>query len=165
MIILLKKEKKNNFKASLKAMLQPFSSSVLFLVLTGAALILPNLAVPVLSRIFIDEIWIKQAKDWFMPLLAGLAFTALLRGIITWIQQQYLIKLEFNIAVRTAAKYFKHILKLPAEFFMQRSPNELGQEASALRFFGSDDDRPACKYTVKPFDDYFLFIPAGLVRS
>lgn len=118
---------KSNFKDSLISRLKPFSSTILFLILTGMALILPNLAVPVLSKIYVDEVWLKETRSWIAPLLAGLVLTALLRGVITWVQQHYLVKLELNLAVRSSAKFLSHLLKLPTEFYTQRSPNELGQ--------------------------------------
>lgn len=118
---------KSNFKTALISRLKPYSSAVLFLFLTGIALVLPNLSIPVLSKIYIDEIWVKEVKNWVAPLLGGLLITALLRGIITWVQQHYLIKLEMNLAVRSSAKFLVHLLRLPTEFYTQRSPNELGQ--------------------------------------
>lgn len=118
---------KDNFYASLKERLKPFFSAILFLLLTGAALIIPNISVPIISKIYIDEVWIKEIKNWIYPLLGGLLITAFLRGLFTYIQQHFLVKLELGLAVKSASKFFRHLLKLPTEFYTQRSPNELGQ--------------------------------------
>jgi NHLM bacteriocin system ABC transporter peptidase/ATP-binding protein len=118
---------KSSFKESLMIRLKPFASTIYFLILTGVALILPNLALPALSKIYIDEVWLKETRNWIAPLLGGIAVTTLLRGVITWIQQKYLVRLEMNLSVRFSAKFLARLLKLPTEFYTQRSPNELGQ--------------------------------------
>jgi ABC-type bacteriocin/lantibiotic exporter with double-glycine peptidase domain len=119
-------EKAGNQNTTFKALnsrLKPFYPAVLFLLLTGVALIVPNLAIPVLSKIYIDEVWIKQTNDWAIPLLCGLLLTGILRGLYTWMQERYLFKLETGLAVTSSAKFLKHLLKLPMEFYTQRSPN------------------------------------------
>jgi len=118
---------KSTFYASLSKRLKPFTTSILFLLLTGLALAIPNIIVPIISKIFIDEVWIKETGNWVIPLLTGLLLAALLRGTFTYIQQNYLVKLRVGISVKTSSKFFSHLLKLPAEFYTQRSPNELGQ--------------------------------------
>jgi ABC-type bacteriocin/lantibiotic exporter with double-glycine peptidase domain len=54
-----------------------------------------------------------------------MALTAALRGILTWIQQHYLLKLERKISITTSAKFLWHLLHLPDEFFSQRSAGEI----------------------------------------
>ncbi|HPO55995.1 MAG TPA: NHLP family bacteriocin export ABC transporter peptidase/permease/ATPase subunit [Ignavibacteriaceae bacterium] len=118
---------KNTFYSSLKKRLLPFLSPLLFLLLTGAALIIPNIIVPVISKMYIDEVWIKETTNWIIPLLGGLLLAAAVKGIFTFIQQNFLLKLKIGISAGTSGKFFSHLLKLPAEFYTQRSPNELGQ--------------------------------------
>lgn len=117
---------KSNFISSLGKRLKPFTSAIIFLLVTGAALIIPNIAIPIISKLYIDEVWVKGTQEWIMPLVVGLLCTGLLRGLFTWMQQHFLVKLEFGLAVISSGKFLRHLLHLPTEFYTQRSPNELG---------------------------------------
>ena len=105
--------------------LQENKIALIFLVLTGLALVIPNLLVPIFSKIFIDKYLVANLKSWVLPLLIGMGLTALLRSIILWIQEFYLLKLETKLAVTLSSKLFWRILQLPIIFFMQRTPGEL----------------------------------------
>jgi NHLM bacteriocin system ABC transporter peptidase/ATP-binding protein len=117
--------KSSLFKA-LGSRLKHFKASVIFLLLTGVALIIPNLSIPVLSKLYVDEVWIKGAESWVVPLISGLLITGLLRGGFTWLQQRYLARLEIGLSILSSGRFFRHILRLPLEFYTQRSPVELG---------------------------------------
>lgn len=99
--------------------------ALFYIVLVGIALVLPGLAVPIFSQIFVDDILLGNNDSWLVPLLLGMALTATLRGSLTWLQQHYLLKLERKISITTSAKFLWHLLHLPDEFFSQRSAGEI----------------------------------------
>lgn len=51
--------------------------------------------------------------------------TVAMRGILTWLRQYYLLRLESKIALTSSSRFWWHILKLPAEFFAQRSAGDI----------------------------------------
>jgi NHLM bacteriocin system ABC transporter peptidase/ATP-binding protein len=120
--------KKGGAKRSLVATLTPrlagSRSALLYVVLTGLALVSLGLVIPIFSRIFVDEILVR-GQDWIQPLLIGMGLTAVLRAILTWLQQQYLLRLETKLAVSTSGKFFWHVLSLPMEFFAQRYSGDI----------------------------------------
>ena len=69
-------------------------------------------------------------KDWFKPLLAGMVVTSILRGLLIWIQQYYLMRFEVKLALGAASRFFWHILRLPMEFFSQRYGGEIGNRVA-----------------------------------
>lgn len=99
---------------------------LLFILLVSLALVLPGLVVPVFSQVFVDEFLVRGRSDWLVPLLAGMAATALLRAILTWIQQYYLLRFETKLAISSSSRFFWHILRLPVNFFTQRYAGEVG---------------------------------------
>lgn len=101
-------------------------NALLFIFLASLMLAVPGLIIPSFTRIFIDEILIGGMDDWFKPLLIGLTMTAILRGVLTWIQQHYLMRFEMKLALGAASRFFWHILRLPMEFFAQRYGGEIG---------------------------------------
>jgi len=55
----------------------------------------------------------------------GMGITAVLRGILTWLQRYYLLRLETKIAMKTSGQFLWHILRLPSEFFAQRFAGDI----------------------------------------
>ncbi|MBB2484693.1 NHLP family bacteriocin export ABC transporter peptidase/permease/ATPase subunit [Mitsuaria sp. WAJ17] len=96
-----------------------------YLLLVGLLLVVPGIAVPAFSAIFIDTILVGQLQGWIGPLVLGMAATSALLGALTWLQHYYLLRLEARIALGTSARFFWHVLRLPLSFFQQRSASEV----------------------------------------
>ena len=96
-----------------------------FVILVGLLLVIPGLIIPVFSKIFVDDILLGGKENWLIPLLLGMGLTMLLRGILTWIQQYYLVRLETKIALHTTAQFYWHVLRLPVVFFTQRYAGDI----------------------------------------
>jgi len=99
--------------------------AMLFILLTGIALVIPGLVIPVFSRIFLDEILLSGKTDWMLPLLIGMSVTALLRGILTWIREYCLLRMQTKIAITGSGKFLWHVLRMPMEFFSQRYAGDI----------------------------------------
>ncbi|MFZ4562009.1 MAG: NHLP family bacteriocin export ABC transporter peptidase/permease/ATPase subunit [Bacteroidales bacterium] len=116
---------KPRFLPTLKKWLKGYYYSLLFLFLVGLALIIPGLAIPIFSKIFVDQILIKNSESWIIPLLVGLTLTTLLRAMLSWIQQHSLIRFEISISLKNASKFFWHLLHLPMSFHTQRPAGDI----------------------------------------
>ena len=116
---------KPRFLPILLKWLKGFQSSLLFLFLVGLALIIPGLAIPVFSKIFVDQILIKSTESWIIPLLVGLTLTTVLRAMLSWIQQHSMIRFEMSLAIKNASKFLWHVLHLPMSFHTQRSAGDI----------------------------------------
>jgi len=116
--------KKSMFKALLKR-LPGTRLALSYSILAGLFLVIPGLVVPTFSKVFIDNILIGKTTDWLRPLLIGMTITAILRAALTALQQHHLAMLEIKIAVTSSAKFFRHLLHLPIEFFSQRFAGDL----------------------------------------
>ncbi len=117
--------KKPSLISALKKRMKGSETALIYVILIGLALVIPGLAIPVFSKIFVDDILLGGRDAWIIPLLLGMGITAILRGILTWLQQYYLLRLETKIALTTSGQFLWHILRLPAEFFAQRSAGEI----------------------------------------
>mgnify|MGYP006280230693 CR=1 FL=1 len=105
---------------SLKPRLKSTGSALLFVILASLALVAPGLAIPIFSQVFVDKILIDGMLNWTVPLLLGMALTAVLRGAFTFLQQTYLLRLEMRLALSSSNTFVWHVLRLPIEFFNQR---------------------------------------------
>ncbi|MBK5245956.1 MAG: NHLP family bacteriocin export ABC transporter peptidase/permease/ATPase subunit [Peptostreptococcaceae bacterium] len=116
---------KPNIMLALGRRLKGSASSLSYIILTGLALVIPGLIIPVFSKIFIDDILISGRTDWIAMLLLLMGTTLVVQGGLTWIQGYYLLKLETKIALSSASKFLWHVLRLPAEFFSQRYAGDI----------------------------------------
>jgi NHLM bacteriocin system ABC transporter peptidase/ATP-binding protein len=100
-------------------------AALAFVLLAGLALAIPSLVVPVFSKVFVDSVLLESRRDWLPPLLFGMGFAALMMGLLTWIQQVYLLRLETRMAVGSSSRFLWHVLRLPTEFFSQRFAGDI----------------------------------------
>lgn len=94
-------------------------------------LVLPGLALPVFSKLFVDGVLIGHEQDWLKPLLIGMGITALVRAALTWAQMRYLARLELKLAIAGSAKLLWHVLRLPVAFFSQRYHGDVAMRVDA----------------------------------
>ena len=100
--------------------------ALLYVVLATLGLALPNLVIPIFSKIYIDNFLIAGLQSWLKPLLIVMAIAAILKALFTWLQQHSLMRLEGKLAIGSSAKFFWHVLRLPMEFFAQRYAGDIG---------------------------------------
>jgi NHLM bacteriocin system ABC transporter peptidase/ATP-binding protein len=105
-------------------------TALAFVLLAGLALVVPGLAAPVFSRLFIDGVLLEGHREWLRPLLLGMGLTALVLGLLTWLQQTYLLRLETRLAVSASSRFLWHVLRLPTEFFSQRYAGDISNRVA-----------------------------------
>ena len=110
---------------ALKRRLIGATAALAFVVLAGLALVIPGLVVPVFSKVFLDSVLLESRREWLPPLLLGMGLAALLTGLLTWLQQSYLLRLESKMAVAGSSRFLRHVLRLPMEFFSQRFAGDI----------------------------------------
>jgi NHLM bacteriocin system ABC transporter peptidase/ATP-binding protein len=111
---------------SLAARLPGTRLALLYALLATLALAVPNLVVPVFTRIYIDDILVGGLDHWLHPLLLAMTGALLIKAVLTWLQQNTLLTLETRLALGSSGKFFWHVLRLPMEFFSQRFAGEIG---------------------------------------
>jgi NHLM bacteriocin system ABC transporter peptidase/ATP-binding protein len=111
--------------AALGSRLTGSGAAVTYTILTTLLLVIPGLVIPVFSRVFVDDYLIRGMKERLVPVLVLMSIVAIIRALLTFLQQHSLLRLESKLAISTTGKFFWHILQLPIEFFSQRSPGEI----------------------------------------
>jgi hypothetical protein len=81
---------------------------------------------PVFTHIYIDNILVGGLHHWMQPLLLAMTGAILIKGLLTWLQQDVLLTVETRLALGSSGKFFWHVLRLPMEFFAQRFAGEIG---------------------------------------
>ncbi|MBY0526332.1 MAG: NHLP family bacteriocin export ABC transporter peptidase/permease/ATPase subunit [Gemmataceae bacterium] len=106
------------------------SSALLFCFLAGLLLVLPNLALPVFTSVFVDNIILQGRTSWFRPLLTLMVFTLLLQMVLHGMQITFLRRLKLALSARLASQFFWHLLRLPLGFYVQRFPGEIAYRSN-----------------------------------
>ena len=96
-----------------------------FCTLAGFLLVLPTLAIPAFSRVFIDNILLAKRLDWLPYVLLGMGLTALVQALLTGLQLRYLRALKIKLSVGMTSRFVWHVLRLPAGFYAQRFAGEI----------------------------------------
>jgi NHLM bacteriocin system ABC transporter peptidase/ATP-binding protein len=104
---------------------------VALLGLLHAGLLVPGLATPFLTQFFVDEVLVPGMRDWFAPLLLGLAITAIVRGGLTALQATLTVRLQTKLAVIEASRLFWHIFRAPIEFFALRYVGDIASRVGS----------------------------------
>lgn len=111
--------------------LQGAKMGALYITLVSLLLIFPDIILPGLSKIFIDEILIKETNHWFMPLILSLFCLGMVRGFLKWLQQLHLLKLQVKLNATSSSSFLWYLLHLPMNFFYQRYVGDIVERMMA----------------------------------
>ena len=117
--------KKPSLWLALSSRLRGSIWSLFYCILAGFLLVIPGLAMPTFSQVFVDQILIQGREDWLRPLILGMFFTAILSGFLTRLQLQLLRRLKIKLAMGMSSKFIWHLLHLPVSFYDQRFAGEI----------------------------------------
>src|SRR5947208_4287571 len=123
----------------LRLLLRELRSSklaVALLVAVSLALVVPAIVAAGFSKIFIDHILIQQTTSWLIPLLIGMALTALIRAILTFLRQSLLLRLQTKLSVVMVSHFLWHVMALPVECFTQRHAGDIATRVGANEQIG-----------------------------
>lgn len=110
---------------SLARRLASAKGAVAFAVLASLVLVLPGLALPIFSRVFVDFVLAPKMSDWLGPLVLGMLATALVRAALTGLRFRYLLAAETRLAIEGSRAMLWRMLRLPTSFFDQRFAGEI----------------------------------------
>lgn len=104
--------------------------AVLFVLLIGLGMLVFQLASPVMSQIFLDDILTGKHPDWMVNLMLAMTLSFVLSGILSFMRSWCLTRWQEKITLADSSSFFWHLLKLPMDFFQQRFAGEIASRAS-----------------------------------
>ena len=96
-------------------------SAVMVILVSSVLLLLPSIAMPVFTQLFIDMVLVKNLGSWLFPIIVGLLFVVLFSSTATAVQQYFMKRLESQITIATSAQIFWRCLTAPVLFFSRVS--------------------------------------------
>ena len=110
--------------------LKSVPAPLFYLLLAGLCLIIPGLALPAFTRIFIDNILIANLLEWKWDFLGAMVIALLIQGALSGLQNYFLNRLNGKLSLRFSSDFLWHILRLPISFYSQRYTAEIAYRTS-----------------------------------
>jgi ATP-binding cassette subfamily C protein len=117
--------RKTNLILALTDRLQGSAAAIVYCMIAGFLLVIPGVAIPVFSQVFVDHILVENRFDWLRPLLLGMTLTVTLQGCLHFLQLRFLRKLKVKLSMGMSSQFLWHILRLPIDFYAQRFAGEI----------------------------------------
>lgn len=105
-------------------------AAVLFVILLNFCLIIPGLASPVFTQIFLDDILTKKHPDWMFNFCLAMTFAFVISGVMNWLQAVILTRWQRKLTLADSSSFFWHLLHLPMQFFHQRFAGEVANRVN-----------------------------------
>ena len=102
-----------------------------FVIGIWACLSFVDLATPVISQIFFDEVLSYLHRNWLFDILLAFAVALILRLTLVFLRSWLLLRWQGQLTVQDSSDFFFHVLKLPISFFQMRFAGEI---ASRVQF-------------------------------
>lgn len=111
----------------LPARLRGTSWAMLAAVIASFLLVLTGAAVPALSRTYIDMFLIGGQTSLLSVLFTSMGVLLAATAALTAVQQANLLHGRIISSTLSSARFMRHLLRLPVQFFAQRNPADLVQ--------------------------------------
>lgn len=102
-------------------------AALLFILVSTLILVIPKLAVPVLSQVFVDDILTGKHSGWLLNFMLLSGLICVLLGGFTALNRWCLTRWRSKFTMKDSATFFWHVLRLPISFFQQRFSGEIAQ--------------------------------------
>ena len=99
--------------------------AVVFILILQFCAIIPGLAAPLMSQIFLDEILTGKHLDWMFNFCLAMTVSFIISGVMTFLRAVILTQWQRKLTLADSSSYFWHLLKLPMAFFHQRYAAEV----------------------------------------
>lgn len=120
-----KSPRTSNLHTDAMQYLKLFKAPLLFTLLIGLLAIVPQLAMIVLSQVFVDNIVVGKVYSWSQGIMLGIALTALLATGISYLETWITTRLSIQLSTLLSGKFVWHTLRLPILFYVQRYGGEV----------------------------------------
>ncbi|WP_369228077.1 NHLP family bacteriocin export ABC transporter peptidase/permease/ATPase subunit [Streptomyces sp. R39] len=112
----------------LSGLAQRLHGSALLLVLavlTSLLLTVTGVALPAFTRAFVDTVLVGGDSSIRVPFFLLMVLTIVATAVLTGLRQSFVLRVRMVSATIGSARFLRHLFRLPAGFFSQRSPADI----------------------------------------
>ncbi|MFC1836951.1 ABC transporter transmembrane domain-containing protein, partial [Thermodesulfobacteriota bacterium] len=110
---------------ALRARSHGMGPAVFYAILAGLCLGVIGLVIPTFLKVYVDHYLVDRDPHWLKPLLWIMLLTVIVQTAVTWLQQNMILRLNTKLVLSISTRFFRHMMRLPTEFFAQRYGGEL----------------------------------------
>ena len=129
-----------------------------FILILELCAIIPGLASPVMSQIFLDDILTRKHPEWMTNFCIAMTLSFIVSGIITWLRAVVLTLWQRKLTLSDSSRYFWHLLKLPMQFFHQRYAAEVAGRVAFNESIAGVLSGPAATAALDLFVAFFYLL-------
>lgn len=111
--------------AGLPARLRGTAGLVLLGAVASLLLMVLGVATPAFTRAFVDDVLLGGDTSIMVPFVLLMACTVLGTIVLTMLRQEFMVQARIVSATLSSARFLRHLLRLPVQFFAQRSAADL----------------------------------------
>ncbi|GAA2514211.1 NHLP family bacteriocin export ABC transporter peptidase/permease/ATPase subunit [Winogradskya humida] len=93
--------------------------------LLGIVIALVGLTMPAMTTVFVDRVLLGDGHGALTGLVLAMAVAVVLTLLAGLLQQRLLVRAEAAVALGSAARFMRHLLRMPLSFFDQRQAADL----------------------------------------
>jgi NHLM bacteriocin system ABC transporter peptidase/ATP-binding protein len=108
----------------LKTHAAKYRSALIFLGLDALAVAIVGLMVPLFQRVFSDVV-LNTQQPWEGSFLIMLVLLGIVELAADLLREIHIYRIQGDMAIRSNTRFFGHLLRLPMEFYQQRSAGDL----------------------------------------
>lgn len=99
---------------------------------SGILLVIPGIFIPLFAKIFIDYIIMQNKIDWLIPLVLGILLTAVVRGILTWIMNDCILKMEVKFNIEKSGRFIINFLSMGRGYYKNKLKAEIARRIETI---------------------------------
>lgn len=104
--------------------------ALLFATLCGLIGVIPGIAQAAFTRIVVDSVIVEMRFAWLRPLLMGMVALTLYKVVLDTLSALFFRRLEMGLSAKLSAEFYRHLMRLPYQFYCQRYVGEVVDRAS-----------------------------------
>jgi ATP-binding cassette subfamily C protein len=91
--------------------------------------VVPGVTQAAFTRIIIDSVIVDMRFDWLRPLLVIMAGLTLFQLVLDTLKAIFFRRLEMGLSAKLNAEFYRHLIRLPYQFYCQRYVGEVVDRA------------------------------------
>lgn len=105
--------------------IKKYRGGLVGILLCGLLIAILGAFTPIFSKIFMDYVLLSNAEEWMNYLWHGMLILLVLLFLIKMLLSALLFRAKLTMGIQMNMEFIWHALRLPVEFFHQRSPGDI----------------------------------------
>lgn len=126
----VKEKKKRSLLPLIQSRISGVRSELVQIILIGLMLVVPGLAIPILSQVFLDQILGKSGVPWFVGFVLFMISAVLFRAALALLRSYLLRRVQNRLVLVSTKEFVRRLFRLPVNFYDQRYVGDIASRVS-----------------------------------